>query len=343
MSTSTKFLRAEAGRQPAFGTPATPDFKLPFVGEYEDLQEEHEAEWDQGTWTPTTIVEQVASFARVTLNGAMFFELLPVLLSAGFGAISPTDNETHFTYDDEVDPSAVGSPVPYTFLLGGDEDLGGTGPAVRVQDTFLESFTLAGNLNSKEVSLQSTWFGLQVDDNSGAGFAFQGAALPSNLGMMKTLLGGLQYQDASTTGGDFTTMTSFSGVLLDWSLTVNTGLAPLWAADENQLTYAGVRHNEPSVEFTPVIRTNSTTYAAVKGKANSRTFQELLLNLAGGDQRDCKWLMTGRWLPNFVAHGRAGDEVVMQPTFRCSTPHTQTTTPHWFGWELDTEWEHPSS
>ena len=29
MSTSVKFLKAEAGKQSAFGTPVAPDFKLP--------------------------------------------------------------------------------------------------------------------------------------------------------------------------------------------------------------------------------------------------------------------------------------------------------------------------
>ena len=54
MSTSTKFLRAVAAKQTAFGTPGAANyFQLPWVGEYEDLEEEHMAEYDQGTWTPT--------------------------------------------------------------------------------------------------------------------------------------------------------------------------------------------------------------------------------------------------------------------------------------------------
>lgn len=341
MSTSTKFLKAECGQQSAFGTVnASPNVKLPFTGEYEDLQEEHEAEWDQGTWTPLSIVEQVAGYAQITLSGVMFFEFLPIIHNMGWGNVNAVDETTHYQYDGSVSPSAVGSPIPYTFLLGGNEAIGGTGPAIRIQDAYVESYTLAGNMNSKEVALSATLFGLQVDDNADAGYAFIGAALPSNLGMMKTLKTGVNYQDATATGGDFATMTALACAMLDWSLTFNTGLVAKWASDQNQLTYCGVRHVEPSVEFTPTIRTDATTYAAIKAKADARTFQEIQINLTGDAQRALAYNLTGRWLPNFIAHSRSDDEVVMQPTFRVSTPHTQTTTPHFLSWTLDTEWEH---
>ncbi len=342
MSTSAKFLKAVAAKQTAFGTPGAANyFQLPWTGEYEDLEEEHLAEYDQGTWTPTAIVEKVGEMARVTLSGVMFFELFPVLLNASHDAITAVDATTHFSYDDAVSPSAVGAPIPYTSWLGGNEAIGGTGPAVRIQDCYCESWTLTGNINTKEVQMTSTWFGLQVDDNSGAGFAFPTAALPTSLNMMKTLLGGLDYQDAAATGGDFTTMTAAACVLLDWELTFAGGLVPLWCVNSSTaLTYSGVRHEEPSCEYKPTIRTNATTYAAVKGKANSRTFQEVMISIIGANQNDCNWKMTGRFQPAFIAHSRNDNEVVMQPTFRCETPWTQTTTPHWVSWELDTEWEH---
>jgi hypothetical protein len=340
MSTSTRFLKAQAGKQAQFGTAVTTTFQLPFTGEYEDLQEEHIAEYDSGTWTPTTIVEKVADYAKVSLSGVMFFEFLPVFFNMGHDLITVSDQTTYQQYDDAISPTAVGVPRAYTFLLGGGQNIGGTGPAVRIQDTFLESMTLAGNLNSKEITVQADAFGLSVNDNSGAGYAFAAVGLPANIGMMKTMLGALNYQDATSTGGDFQTMTALSCVMMDWSWTWNTGLVPKWASDGNALTYCGVRHNAPSVEFTPTIRTNSTTYAAIKGKANARTYQELQLIITGTEQRAFTLNMTGRWLPNFVAHSRANDEVVMTPTFRVETPHTQTTTPHWMSWELDTEWSH---
>jgi hypothetical protein len=339
MSTSVKFLKAEAGKQTAFGTPVSPDFKLPFTGAYTDAQEEQVAEWDAGFWTPTAIVEKTADMATISLSGAMFFELLPVFLSAGFGDLTP-GGAGPYDYDDELDPAAVGAPIPYTFLLGGNEALGGTGPAVKIQDAYLRTMSLSFSISNRQVTVQSEWFGLSVNDNAGAGFAFIGAALPTSLGMMKGLLAALDIQDAATSGGDFATMTAFECSLLDWTLNIDTGLRPKWAAEENALTYCGYYHEVPAVTFTPTIRTDSTNYALVKAKANARTFQELMLTLNGDASRQVKWQMTGRFLPNFTAHGRANNEVVMSPTFRAETPYTQTTTPHMFGWELDTLWSH---
>ncbi|MFA6168301.1 MAG: hypothetical protein WC700_16890 [Gemmatimonadaceae bacterium] len=339
MSTSVKFLKAEAGKQTAFGTPAAPTFKLPFVGEYADAQEEHVAEWDAGYWTPTAIVEKTADMATISLSGAMFFELLPVFLSAGFADLSP-GGAGPYAYDYEIDPAAVGAPSPYTFLLGGNEALGATGPAVKIQDAYLRTMSLSFSISNRQVTAQSEWFGLSVNDNGAAGFAFIGAALPTTPGMMKGLLSALEIQDAATTGSDFTTMTAFDCSLLDWTLSIDTGLRPKWAADENALTYCGYYHEAPVVTFTPTIRTNSVNYALVKAKANARTHQELLLTMNGAASRQVKWMMTGRWLPGFTAHGRANNEVVMQPTFQCETPYTQVTTPHFFGWELDTLWSH---
>jgi hypothetical protein len=269
----------------------------------------------------------------------MFFELLPVFLSAGFADLTPTGADPYI-YDYELIPATVGTPSPYTFFFGGNEAIGGTGPAIRIQDGYLQKMVLAFNINSKELTVQSDWFGLSVDDNSAAGRAFIGAALPTPLGMMKGLLSVLEIQDAATTGSDFATMTAFDCSLLDWSLSIDTGLRPQWAAEENALTYCGYYHEAPVITFAPTIRTNATNYALVKGKANSRTYQEIMLTLNGASSRQVKWQMTGRWLPNFIAHTRGSGEVVMSPTFQCATPYTQVTTPHIFGWELDTKWSH---
>lgn len=339
MSTTTKFLAGFAGKQTVFGTAVAATFKLPFMGEYEDAQEEHSAEYDSGFWTPVTIVEQVAQHARFTLNGAGFFELLPVLLNAGHDHIT-VSGVGPFVFDDAVAPSAVGVPRPYTFFFGGNEALGGTGPMVRIRDGHLESFQLAGNINTKEVALSSQWFGALVDSNSNAGFTKPSSALPSPLGMMKTLLATLEVQDATTTGGDFLTMTATDKALLDWTFACDFGLRPQWSADENLLTYSGVRHVMPVATFAAAIRTTATNYALVKAKADARTFQELMLTLNGANSEQLKLKMTGRWLPGVTAHSRVNDEVVMNGTFQVETNYLQVTTPHWLSWELDTNWTH---
>jgi hypothetical protein len=74
----------------------------------------------------------------------------------------------------------------------------------------------------------------------------------------------------------------------------------------------------------------------VAAKAKARTYQELELVINGSNSRQLRLQLTGRWNPNITAHGRSNNEVVMNGSFMVETPHTQTTTPHYFGWELDT-------
>lgn len=337
---SEKFIYAEAAKQSAFGTAASSSqFQLPFEGEYTDEQEEHAAQWDQGAWTPVEIVAKTAEYASFNLNGVGFFELLPVFLNAGFGHITVSGSDP-YVYDGSVSTTAVGTPRPYTFWFGSRTNIGGTGPAVRIQDAYCREIALTGNINSKEVQCRTSWFGLQVDDNSDAGYAMAGAALPTPLGMMRTMQGAFDIQDAGTTGGDFATMTNVDGNLLDWSLTINTGVVPAWRADSNQQTYTGVQYEEPSVVFTANIVTDSTVYALIRPKYDDRTYQELQLTLNGDASRQVIWQMTGRWTSVPRHTGRAERQMVLPVTFTARTPHTQTTTPHFFGWELDTKWSH---
>lgn len=342
MSTSINFLKSEAGKQALFGTAVAPDFLMPFTGTYQDVGDFHEAPVDSGRWVPVTFIDRVSNFARFSFQGAAFFELLPVFLSAGFADLTP-GGAGPYTYDHTLDLASPGAPSPYTFRFGGDEDIGGTGPAVQIQDSFCERVQLSGNANDRSVTLQSDWFGADVDDNSGAGYAFAGAALPAPLGMMRFPFSTLEYQDATTTGGDFLTMTAFACTLLDWTLNIRTGIAPKWAADANQLEYCGVRIDTPLVEFTATLRTDATSYANVMAKANadSPTYQELQFTQVGAGSRQAIWQMTGRWLPLRSAHDRSNNEVVMNnAVFRASGYPSQTTTPHAFGWELDTLWSH---
>ena len=335
---TTKFLKAEAGQQTVFGTPVSPTFQTPFEGEYEDAQQEHAAQWDSGTWTPLEIVEQVATHARFQLRGTAFYELLPHFFTAGFTDMTPSGT---YLYSAATSTTAVGSPLPYTLRFGATgNNIGGTGPAVQISDAYLESLTLSGNINSKEVSLTSQWFGKQIDDNSGAGYAFIGSALPSSIAIVNTVTGALALKDAGTTGGSFTGMTSVSGALTDWTLAINTGLRPKWRSDSNQTTFSGVQWVEPSVEFTPTIVTDSTTFGLVRTKYNARTYQELMLTLTGASSRSAIFKLTGRWTSVPTAHDRSDDQVVLRPTFTARTPHTQTTTPHYFGWAINTTWNH---
>jgi hypothetical protein len=94
------------------------------------------------------------------------------------------------------------------------------------------------------------------------------------------------------------------------------------------------------VTFTPTIITTATTYNLIRTKRDARTYQEVMMTLLGANSRQAQWRMTGRWTDVPSAHERDDGQIVMRPTFTCATPHTQTTTPHFFGWVVATRWNH---
>jgi hypothetical protein len=210
-------------------------------------------------------------------------------------------------------------------------NIGATGPAVKLKDLYLKTLTLSANINDKAVNFNAEFFGTTYDDNSGAGFAFIAAGtapLVASLEVINGLKGIIRYKDAGTTGASFATMTAFECTILDWELVIDTGIEPAWCTTDNVTTWSALKYTSPSCTFAPVVRTSSTTYAAVKAKSDARTYQELQLFIDGTAGHDLDVRMTGLWDVIPTVHDDQDGEVVMRPTFRCQTPHTQTTTPH---------------
>jgi hypothetical protein len=334
---STKFNKVQVALQSAFGTPigaTSMTTVLPYRGTYEDKRYRHEAEWDAGTWTPTTIVAEVATEVAMTLEGVAFFELIPVFLNSGFADVTPSGSSIHTYW---VNPAAVAVPLPLTALLGTvGTNIGGTGPAVQLSDLYLKTLTLSANINDKVVKVKGEFFGTTYNDNSGAGFAFDttGCALPATMEMINGLKGVISYKDSTVTGATggapLESLTPFACSIIDWELVIDTGIEPAWCTTNNVLTWAALKYTQPSCEFKPIIRTDATTYAAVKGKAEAETYQDVQLQLSGSSAaRSLSINMTGLWDVVPTAHDEQDGEVVMKPTFRCKTPHTMTTTPHW--------------
>jgi hypothetical protein len=328
---SSKFNKVQVALQSAFGTPigaTSMTTVMPYRGTYEDKRQRHEAEWDAGTWTPTTIVAEVATEVAMTLEGTAFFETIPVFLNSGFEDVAPSATYIH-TY--VVSPAAVAVPKPLTALVGTvGTNIGGTGPAVQLSDLYLKTLTLSANINDKAVMLKGEFFGTTYNDNSGAGYAFDttGCALPETMEVINGLKGVIRYQDATATGGDFLTMTDFDCTILDWELVIDTGIEPAWCLTDETTTWSTLKYTTPVCTFAPIVRTSATTYAAIKAKADARTYQEVQLFIAGTSGHDLDVRMTGLWDVVPTVHDDQDGEVVMRPTFRCQTPHTQTTTPH---------------
>lgn len=323
---SEKLLRAEFAKQTAFGSAAAMAFLMPAQCDYQDMQEEVEAPIDAGTWMPTTFAAQTALYSSIKTKGAGYFEALPAFLNAGLSVATPS-GANPYTYTYGIAVAAEPTPRPYTWRLGGGA-LGATGPLLQITDAFCQELNLAGNLNSKEVQVESVWFGAGVNDNSGAGYAASAVSAPSPLDMLKTLLSTVATADATATGGVFSGMTALACVVLDWQLKIKTGIMPLWSADSNNLTFCGYRYEQPVIEWTPTIRTTTATYAAIRGKFNSKTYQELKLELNGALTRRLTFKLTGRWVSCPSAHERSNGEVIMKPAFRAQVPAMQTTTPH---------------
>ena len=330
--TSSKFNKSQVGLQTAIGTGLAATamaIQVPWKGTYEDKRQRHTATYDAGTWTDTTIVADVGFETAATFEGTAFFEMMPVLFNSGFADVEPTATYLH-TYT--VSPAAVGVPMPLTALFGTvGTYIATTAPAVMLKDLFLKTLTLSANINDKVVMVKADMFGSTYDDNSAAGYAFDTVGLPATMEVINGLKGVIRYQDVATTGGNFLTMTDFECSILDWELTIDTGIEPAYCLTDETTTWSALKYTSPVVEFKPIVRTTTATYAAIKAKADARTYQELQLHLPGAVSPGSSLTvnMTGLWDVVPTAHDEQDGEVVIKPTFRCQTPHTQTTTPHW--------------
>ncbi len=327
---SDRFLKAEVGLQSTFGTSVTPTIQVPFTGSYECRDVWHEAPWDAGAWTPTTIRAKMATEAQARFTGSAMFEMLPVLWNSGYNDVDPTGTGPYaHTYN--ISPSAVGLPKPLTGYFGAvGTNIGATGPAMVLKDLYLRTWRLSGNVNGdKNVALEAEFFGTSVNDNGGAGTAFVGCSLPGAMEVIKALQGSLNLDDAGTTGGVFTTMTALSASLLDWELNGITGIEPAYSGDGNILTFGGIRYTAPTTTLRLAARLSSANYALIYSKYTAGTYQELQLTLSGASSRSLDIKMTGIWTECRTAHARSNNEVVIEATFTAQTPHTQTTTPHY--------------
>ncbi|WP_289460223.1 hypothetical protein, partial [Klebsiella pneumoniae] len=84
-------------------------------------------------------------------------------------------------------------------------------------------------------------------------------------------------------GDDFDTMTDFECSIIDWELVIDTGIEPAYCLTDETTTWTALKYTQPSCTFKPIVRTTTATYAAIKAKADARTYQELQLYLPGSN------------------------------------------------------------
>lgn len=323
-----RFLQAQVGLQTVFGTAVTPTIKVPYTGSYTCQDVWHEAPYDAGTWTPTTIRAKVLTEANATFRGSAIFEMLPVFWNSGYDDVAPTGTYTH-TYT--ITPTGVGVPAPLTGYFGAvGTNIGATGPAVVLKDLYVRSWRLSGNVaGDKNVGFECELFGTGVSDNSGAGTAFANVNLPGTLEVIKALKGSLNLDDAGTTGGVFTTMTALSASLLNWEIDGRTGIEPAYSGDGGDLAFVALKYTEPSLTMRMTVRLSSANYGLIYAKYADGVYQELQFTLSGSSNRELDIRMTGIFTECRTAHARSNNEVVMDATFVAQTPHTQIVSPHY--------------
>lgn len=323
-----RFLKSEVGLQTAFGTAVPPTIQMPFTGVYECRNVWHEAPWDSGTWTPSTIRGKATTEAMATFSGSSIFELLPVFWNSGYEDVAPSATYIHAYV---VNPAAVAVPKPLTGRFGAvGTNIGGTGPTMILKDLYLKSWKLTGNVTGdKIIKWDCELFGTGVDDNTGAGTAFVGSGLPATLEVMSALKGALNLDDAGTTGGVFTTMSALSASLLDWEINGTTGIEPAYSGDGNILTFGGIKYTTPVTTMRLTVRLSAANYALIHKKYLDGTYQELQYTVVGTASRSLDVKMTGLFTEAPTAHGRSNNEVTMDATFTAQHAHTQVTTPHY--------------
>ena len=95
---SSKFNKAQVGLQTAIGTglaATAMSIQVPWKGMYEDRRQRHTAEYDAGTWTPTTIVADVGYETFATFEGTAFFEMIPAALGQYRRSARAVDRAIH--------------------------------------------------------------------------------------------------------------------------------------------------------------------------------------------------------------------------------------------------------
>ena len=171
------------------------------------------------------------------------YEHLPHILAAGIKNASPS-GAGPYTYSYSPGTSSANTIKTYTIETGNTI----ADDAYEMEYAFVESFTLTGRVG-ESWKVSANWVGRQSTATNLTG-ALSLSALEEIL-FQKTKL----YIDA--TGGTIGT-TQKTGVLLEASVTVNTGIQPVFAADGN-LYFASHKVTVPTLEFSITLELDGTS------------------------------------------------------------------------------------
>jgi hypothetical protein len=228
--------KIQIGRETTAGTAAaaTVVWRGP-AADIEDTSTIQAVDENVGLLVPTgrTYVPQLSAALSIPDTEATF-EHLPHVMEAGIGTVSAS-GEGPYVYTYAPGVSAANTIKTYTLESG--NVIAGDGN--EMEYGFVESFTLSGKVG-EAWKVSSNWRGRQKTV----------AALTGSLSLtaLEEILFGNTSVFIDAAGGTIGS-TQKAGVLLEASVTVNTGIMPVFTAD-GALTFTAHKITPPSLDFT---------------------------------------------------------------------------------------------
>lgn len=210
------------------------------------------------------------------------FEHLPHIFEAAIKTATPVDTSPTYTYTYAPGVSTANTIKTYTLESG--NAIAGDGN--EMEYGFVESFTLVGTVG-EAWKMTSNWRGRQktVAPMTGA----------LSLTTVEEILFGKTKLYIDATGGTIGT-TQESGVLLEASLTYNSGIQPVFAAD-GTLYFTAHKITPPSLDFTLTLELDSTANTVVTERAfwKSQTTRLIRLIATGSASREFTVDIAGKY------------------------------------------------
>jgi len=241
-----------------------------------------------GLLVPTnrTYVAQLGAALSIPETEATF-EQIPHIFEAGIKTVS-TSGTTGAVVRSGYAPGTNAANTIKTYTLESGNVIAGDGN--EMEYGFVESFTLSGKVG-EAWKVSSNWVGRQKTV----------AALTGALSLISVeeMLFGKTTFALDATGGTVGA-TAKSGVLLEASIQVNTGIQPVWAAD-GTLYFTAHKIVPPSLEFTLTLELDNTANTVVTERAfwKSQTTRLFQLSCAGTSSR----AFVAKWAGRYTSVG----------------------------------------
>lgn len=238
--------------------------------------------------TDRTYVAQLGAALSIPDTEATF-EQIPHIFEGGIKTVS-TSGTTGAVVRSGYAPGTNAANTIKTYTLESGNAIAGDGN--EMEYGFVESFTLSGKVG-EAWKVSSNWRGRQKTV----------AALTGSLALIaveEMLFGKTSFFIDATGAPGTPGSTQKSGVLLEASINVNTGIQPVFAAD-GTLYFTAHKITPPSLEFTITLELDTTANTVVLERAfwKSQTTRLFQLSVAGTSSR----AFVAKWAGKYTSIG----------------------------------------